>query len=380
MTWLPLFIAEANPPTGADRDGIVLTVRAWHIIVVLLAVILSVQLRRFVYYLLPQKQAESWTWTITAVIALGVVWWFFQQGSLDQVLKLPVDDNVLLSAEVMAALVTAIAAAIGAYFIADDMLEQAQERTARRTAAQLHYSEKVKLLQDFAHKGQKIMYYAMSYRPAEEWQLRHSARSSSEYAKSKEGPGAGFGPGRMDGKETLAHFYDRQQKFVEAGSMDGMARAVESNFFPSNDLQEVLVPPKYPTGDEPNLDLEQHRVGTEAFIELFDEFLNPQNFKEFKDYPSAARELRKLFRKINSQYDQLIKAMHDKLGDERRCLANSQDNTCSVDPASDAQEQPHEKSRSAVHLLSRLFGPLRPARLQRQRRGRVRPRSEPGGQ
>ena len=168
--------------------------------------------------------------------------------------------------------------------------------------------------------------------------------------------------------------------FTGAVTLPSLARAVESNFFPSNDLQEVLVPPRYPTGDEPNLDLEHHRVGTEAFIELFDQFLSPQNFKEFKDYPSAARELRKFFREINLQYDQLIKAMHEKLGDDRRCLATSQDNTCTVAPESDAQEQPHEKRRSAVNLLSRVFGPLRSARLQRQRRGRVRPRSEPGGQ
>ncbi|MBB6430702.1 hypothetical protein [Algisphaera agarilytica] len=295
-------------------------VSPWDLVGVAGVVLIGLLVPYYAYSRLRPEKARLFSSLTVLVILLGILLYTIARGYLQRVLNMPIDSNFLLSPEVMAALVGSFFTVVLGAFVVNHLMESAEERSAVRSAVQAHYGEKVKLLEDFSNVGQKILFYALAYRQAEEWLIRHGSEEPSEYAESKSARSARFGIGNYDGPKTHEYYLQMQRHFVDAGSMHGMARAVESTFFNSYDLSAALVRQSpIQAGALPN-DGENHLIVTRQLIERFDEFLNTRNYREWQDYKSASARLREDFRVLNDAYSNLIESMYLTLSVDRQDL------------------------------------------------------------
>ncbi|MEO1237348.1 MAG: hypothetical protein AAFX76_11225 [Planctomycetota bacterium] len=236
--------------------------------------------------------------------------------------------NMILSPEVMGALLGSIMTVILGGFVVNHMLEAAEERGQLRHVVRDHYQAKSELLDDFAHRGQKVLYYAYAYRVVEEWLMRYDDIEKNFNVIHNNHPDKrpGFGIGELDHSEAYDYYREMQKAFVEAGSMHGMCGQIEAMFFDGYRLSSSLMPQEG-TADARLRELAQSgelrtrgKLKVQNLVDTMDEFLNPQTLRrdeEIETFAHASEELNARFRRLNTAYTELIETMRDDLHNAR---------------------------------------------------------------
>lgn len=243
--------------------------------------------------------------------------------------------NIILSAEVAGAFLGSIMTVLLGGFVVNHMLEAAEERGQIRHVVRDHYEAKSRLLDDFAYRGQKVLYYAYAYRTAEEWLMRYedieeainknppANETDQTDALPKKAKLPGFGIGRLDRDEAYTYYSEMQRAFVEAGSMHGMCGQIEAMFFDSYRLSNSLMPQMgtadgrlrvlAQTGELRKGFQTEGQLQVQEFIDEMDRFLDPQKLGGDGPRPDtfaeAAEILRERFGVLNGAYTELIRTM-----------------------------------------------------------------------
>lgn len=229
------------------------------------------------------EEARLWRLYVMVLASIAAVFLVVLLGYDWKLLTWNIKQNPVVSPEVMGAMVGSVFTVVLGGLVLNHAMESSDERNAIRQVANDHFNAKAELIDDFASRGQVILYHTLNCRLTEEWMHtleakderdRQAFKGHNERAPILRGP---FDLNNRTYDEIIKGYQDSSGESIKAGSIDGMVTRLKATFYPTRELNDQVsrigrVHDRASEKDFPVEKVEELRDKLDAFAKCFDRF------------------------------------------------------------------------------------------------------------